>query len=110
MGIKDEKYLNFIRSKPCSVCQTSPSDPHHLVSRGAGGSDYQTVPLCREHHSEYHQRGEAAFEERYRQKVWRVCANLLIEWAIHNKVNPFDLARAAASESSDETDQPWTQF
>jgi len=36
-----------------------PSDPDHVTSRGAGGSDVaeNVWPLCREHHVERHAKG-----------------------------------------------------
>jgi hypothetical protein len=74
----DKDYLKLIREKPCCVC-FGVAEPHHLVTRGAGGSDYHTVPLCREHHSELHRLGLLAFEGRYRLNLWRVAAFLLAE-------------------------------
>ena len=57
---KNEKYLKFIRKKPCIFCGNV-AEPHHIrdVSitpkdmRGGTGlkpSDYMCVPLCREDH------------------------------------------------------------
>lgn len=44
------------RKRPCSVpgCRRWPSVPHHVLSRGAGGKDEHTAPLCWDHHSEAH--------------------------------------------------------
>ena len=58
-------YLRFVKTRPCAVCRRAASDAHHLVSRGAGGSDYKAIPLCREHHAEIHQLGRQRFEERH---------------------------------------------
>ena len=41
--VVDEDYLDFVRGQRCCVpgCRlTEPSDPHHGVTRGAGGSDF----------------------------------------------------------------------
>ena len=103
--VKNELYLIFIRSKSCAVCQSTNVDAHHLVTRGAGGSDYQTIPLCREHHQEYHQYGQKTFENRYRTQVWKVCCDLLCEFAGYTEQDPFDLARTAVSESENESDE-----
>lgn len=69
---RDAAYLSWVREQPCLICGVSPCDPHHLNMQGkhSGGmglktSDYRTVPLCREHHSEYHSRGRASFEIRH---------------------------------------------
>lgn len=59
-------YLDHIRQQPCIVCQAPPpSDPHHLLSGKVGGKgpDASALPLCRQHHREYHDKGHAAFEK-----------------------------------------------
>jgi hypothetical protein len=40
-----------------------PSDPHHVRSRGAGGTAKDLVPLCHAHHVEVHAAGRRTFEE-----------------------------------------------
>ena len=49
-------------TQPCLVCGRAPSDPHHLGfaqprALGRKVSDEFTVPLCRTHHRQLHQRG-----------------------------------------------------
>jgi len=61
-----DDYLDHVRQKPCIACGAPPpSDPHHLLSgvMGGKGSDASCIPLCREHHREYHDKGHAAFEK-----------------------------------------------
>jgi hypothetical protein len=52
----------FVRGLPCAVagCKRTPSEPAHVVSRGAGGHAWSMVdakpvgnilPLCRAHHT-----------------------------------------------------------
>jgi hypothetical protein len=59
-SFRSEKYLNFVRSKPCCVCMMpAPNHAHHLIGVGNGimGSkecDGLTIPLCHTHHSEVH--------------------------------------------------------
>jgi len=72
----DEKYLDYIRGLECIVCHRRP-DPHHLVARGAGGSDYTAIPLCRLHHTEAHTLGKARFGERYGLDVWQCACRCL---------------------------------
>ncbi|HEX2257325.1 MAG TPA: DUF968 domain-containing protein, partial [Afifellaceae bacterium] len=60
---RDKGHLKFVASKPCLVCGRSPSDPHHLRfaqprALGLKVSDEFTVPLCRTHHREVHNRGD----------------------------------------------------
>ena len=57
--IVDKTLLEAVRSLPCIVCepgtQEQPTDPHHVTSRGAGGSDTadNVMPLCRMHHRQW---------------------------------------------------------
>lgn len=53
------------RELPCLICGRGPCDPHHVRSRGAGGRDEHTVPLCEEHHHEFHDIGRHSFDKRY---------------------------------------------
>jgi hypothetical protein len=41
------------------------SEPHHVPSRGAGGTDKDCVPLSAELHREFHTIGEQSFSDRY---------------------------------------------
>jgi hypothetical protein len=59
------EHLEKIRKMDCLACGLSPCDPHHTVSRGAGGSDKTCIPLCREHHVEIHAIGIITFQEKY---------------------------------------------
>jgi hypothetical protein len=67
-GRKDKKYLAFIRSQPCLLCddaierrvfiagipyrQVWPTEAAHVGERGLSQkcSDYETLPLCAGHH------------------------------------------------------------
>jgi hypothetical protein len=49
---------DLCRTLPCCVCGApKPSDPAHVRSRGAGGKDRDTVPMCRAHHQDQHDHG-----------------------------------------------------
>lgn len=74
--IVDETYKIWIKGHPCLVCW-NPSDPHHLKSRGSGGSDYTCIPLCRKHHSELEQIGKKRFETKHMVDLWRECHRYL---------------------------------
>src|SRR5437899_767796 len=69
--LKDPAYLRWVRLRPCVACGSAfgaawrPAHAHHTVTKGAGGSDYRTVPVCWKHHAELHNRGAAWFEEEY---------------------------------------------
>ena len=55
-----KRYLAYIRGKACLVCGDV-GEPHHIISRGAGGSDLTAVPLCRRHHNEIESQGKLGF-------------------------------------------------
>jgi ERF superfamily len=59
---RDRNHLKFVASQPCLVCGRTPSDAHHVKfaeqsAMGRKVSDKFTVPVCRLHHRELHQRG-----------------------------------------------------
>ena len=84
--LTDPDYLDFVRAQICTVCPTQ-SDPHHMVTVGAGGSDYATVPLCIPHHTEWHQGGAAKFAETHNVELWRAVSFLLIKWIQHKETD-----------------------
>lgn len=55
-----EKYLAWVRDQPCCMCQSWPSEPHHLKGIGhlSGASlkapDWATMPMCRQCHEKMH--------------------------------------------------------
>jgi hypothetical protein len=66
----DEFYLSLVRSAPCCVCgnRAEASDPHHLITRGAGGSDLCAIPLCRRCHAKLHKLGLKVFSDAIRER------------------------------------------
>jgi hypothetical protein len=59
---RDRDHLRFVAAQPCLVCGRTPSDPHHVQfseqrAMGRKVSDRFSVPICRLHHRELHQRG-----------------------------------------------------
>lgn len=57
--IVNEALLEIVQALPCMACGQTPSDPHHITTRGAGGGDtpQNLIPLCREHHQLWHSQG-----------------------------------------------------
>ena len=58
---RDSRYLEFIRSRPCSFCGHPVVDPHHALKglRGIRAGmvqkiDYLAIPLCRPCHTKLH--------------------------------------------------------
>jgi len=57
-------YLDYLHGFPCMICNKTPVDAHHVEKAGVGlkGSDYISVPLCREHHDQIEELGCDSFE------------------------------------------------
>ena len=60
---RDKDHLRFIAVQPCTVCGRQPCEAHHIRyaqprALGRRVSDEFTVPLCRVHHRELHQKGD----------------------------------------------------
>jgi len=85
----DEAYLDFVRSQPC-LCKGNDKGrkclgdiaPHHTKTVGSGGSDYGTVPLCAEHHTECHSIGRDTFQDKYGISFRDTIARLRTMYAI----------------------------
>jgi|TARA_R100001530_G_scaffold133856_1_gene107847 hypothetical protein len=75
-------YLDFIRSRPCWVCQSKPVHPHHTVRGGVGlkGSDFSAIPLCPKHHRELHDKGIRTFESNNKVCIATITATHTIAW------------------------------
>jgi hypothetical protein len=61
--MRNRNHLKFVTIQPCLACGRTPSDAHHLRfaeqrALGRKVSDEFTVPLCRLHHRDLHQRGD----------------------------------------------------
>jgi len=81
--IEDKEYLEYIRKTPCLVCRHD-AESHHLITRGAFGSDYTAIPLCRRCHSHWHNLGNTIFEVRYKINTWKEAHRLLERWMLIN--------------------------
>lgn len=59
--------LDTYHGMRCAACGSSPCDPAHIRSKGAGGHDERDnlVPLCRRCHSMSHQIGWAKMLHKY---------------------------------------------
>lgn len=75
----NKDFISFVKTFGCSVCGTSPVDAHHLDTIGMGGNrkrdceeDFSCVPLCREHHQQWHQLGDTDFYRKYNINLWKV--------------------------------------
>jgi hypothetical protein len=61
----NKKYLAYIKTLPCACRDnTCVGDivPHHTKTKGSGGSDYMTIPLCHTHHQRIHTEGKISLQ------------------------------------------------
>lgn len=89
---RSEKYKAFIRSLPCVVCSTEPTEAAHQRIDGMGGMgvkppDSYCLPLCYECHAREHQIGAITFWANAmidRRKEIIVCLTLYLERVVKN--------------------------
>jgi hypothetical protein len=60
MRHKNPKYLQFVRTLPCSHCVNPETVAHHIIGIGMGAMGYKaddtaTMPLCVKCHAEVHE-------------------------------------------------------
>lgn len=85
----NKEYVEYIKQQPCCVTGKMmvnldtgkvESDPHHTVSRGAGGSDLTCVPLLHELHVEGDSIGWDTFQKKHNVNFKEVRLQLLEKW------------------------------
>lgn len=81
------KYKAWIRSLPCAVCGSSPSEAAHTGSDGGmrqKSSDYSCIPLCSDCHTQspqaYHRIGRAEFEFAHNLDIAELVRRLHAIW------------------------------
>lgn len=83
---KCKAFRKFVESKICCAydynCRQFHFDviSHHMETVGSGGSDMTCVPLCVDHHTEWHKQGNAWFEKHRGVIMSEVRADLLQEF------------------------------
>jgi hypothetical protein len=84
---RDWRYKGWIRTLPCLVCQSEPSEAAHTGCDGGmklKASDYSCVPLCTECHTmrpdSYHRLGREDFERRHELHLAQTVMFLNLEW------------------------------
>jgi len=86
------KYLKFVRQHPCLIKDCwKRTEAHHVVFDGQGRtgskvSDFQTVPLCEEHHKLFHQCGRASFEFQFGLNLYQIIIDLLSEYLMNKEI------------------------
>lgn len=82
-----KKYIEFIKTKPCTACYKTPVDPDHLTSVGMGQNrkrarieDFTCIPMCRKCHIERHQIGNERFQKKHNIDLWRDAFQYFLEY------------------------------
>lgn len=76
----DEEFLRNVRvGRQGGWWLTEKSEAHHCPTKGAGGKDKDTMPLCTKHHRHFHNMGEKSFSERYGIDCREVAAMIAAE-------------------------------
>ncbi len=84
--VQDEDFLAWLRERACVTCGApAPSEPSHLVSVGARGSDYTACSQCHTCHVEiWHRYGPLTapriFLERFGVNLWQAQSQQLAEY------------------------------
>lgn len=101
---RSARYLSFVRRQRCWFCQTDRDvvAHHHSRKHGGGGvgmkgCDLLTVPLCNQHHQEWHQRAQVGALSTLETQVemWKGISLTLRAWELQQ-------ARALAAEETSE--------
>ncbi len=84
---RSEKYLAHVRELPCVVCGRMPVEAHHVRGYGNAGmgvkpDDVWCIPLCHQHHREYHHMGIYSFQKRYELNLWKELFLTLKDWVL----------------------------
>ncbi len=77
-----KEYIDYwIHHAFCSICGNYSAAPHHIRTRGAGGSDEakNLLALCATHHTEVHTMGVMSFADKYSHFFEKIIAALDIE-------------------------------
>ena len=67
------EYANYWAQRLfCEICGHPSAPPHHIKTRGAGGTDEEAnlIALCAVHHKEAHTIGVVSFANKY-EKFWQ---------------------------------------
>lgn len=90
-----DKYLGFVRSLPCAICEDDTrTEAHHEKGNKRGGVGLKShhiraMPLCKDHHAEFHRIGHESFEKQYGiTQPEMICDT--IERAVYQGVIVFD--------------------
>ena len=88
---QDKKYLEYIKGLPC-LCHDNlcigDIVPHHTKTKGSGGSDYLTVPLCGFHHAEVHSIGRTTFQRVHNINFTTETIRLLARYRKYGGLDP----------------------
>lgn len=75
-------YLRYIRGLACIICDATPVDAAHIEAGGVGmkDNDLVTLPLCRKHHNDLHQRGRDTFQQWHGVNLYKEVVRCLVRY------------------------------
>lgn len=70
---------DLVRALPCLITGTTPSEPAHVTSRGAGGGRFDLVPLSPEMHRQQHEVGILSFQACHNLDLREIADRIALE-------------------------------
>lgn len=67
-----ERFQSWIRAQPCACCGRQDDTiqaAHFPHSKGAGGQEWSVIPLCAEHHGQFHAEGVKTWWDAWKYQV-----------------------------------------
>jgi len=82
---KSHKYLAHVRTRPCCVCGYPDVQAHHIrfshiAGIGMKPPDTWAIPLCHQHHREWHDMGITSFQKKYEVDIYRELFEISKSW------------------------------
>lgn len=63
---RSQEYLDWVKTQPSCISGRPSDDAHHIKGHGMGGTtkppDWATLPLTRDEHTEFHNKGWKTWE------------------------------------------------
>lgn len=107
MRIVDKELYEFVKSLPCVACGVDPGgQAHHVKTRGSGGGDTadNLMPLCFEHHRQWHDNPRKMIRRYSGVFYWLEGAD---RWEVLRRYGIYDLADLELGCLIRETPSPW---
>ena len=86
---KNKAYLSHVRTFPCCVCGRPDTEAHHVrwsFNSGIGmkPGDVWAIPLCMDHHIEWHRKGMITFQRTHEVNIYEQLFMIAKSWIEKN--------------------------